>query len=70
MPELRALIIGVSKLVLDTNSVRYCVGENAGFVVKLSSAAVTYSFDVSSPRAALILCSVYDAMDVIGVRTR
>ena len=43
-------------------------GENAGLVANESSAAVTYSFESSLPRAALILCSVYAAIEVIGVR--
>ena len=68
-PRLQASIALRGKRVFVINSVRYCVGLNAGFVVQLSSAAVTYSFDSSLPRAALILCSVYAPIFVIGVRT-
>ena len=64
-----ASIAGVPKRVLVGNSERYCVGLNAGLVAKESSAAVTYNFDSSLPSAALILCSVYAPIEVIGVRT-
>jgi hypothetical protein len=56
VPCEHASIAGVPKRVLVTNSARYFVGENAGLVAKESSAAVTYSFESSLPRAALILC--------------
>ena len=68
-PWLQASMVGVPNRVLLTNSLRYCVGLNAGLVEKLSSAAVTYRRDSSLPSAALILCSVYAPIDVIGVRT-
>ena len=69
-PREHASIDGVPKRVLVGNSLRYCVGENAGLVLKSSSAAVTYNLLSSLPSAALILCSVYAPIEVIGVRTR
>ncbi len=67
VPCEQASIAGVPKRVFVTNSVRYCVGLNAGLVVNESSAAAINSLDSSDPSAALILCSVYFAIASIFI---
>ena len=52
-----ASIVGRMPVVLVATSRTKATGENAGFVVKLSSAAITYWRESSLPNFALIVCS-------------
>ncbi len=67
VPWLQASIVGVPKRVLVTNSVRYCVGLNAGLVENESSAAAINEPNCSAGMSSTLPPSGTSQMDSAGM---